>query len=188
MEHLLLSYSYIAFLLLSVIEGPIVTVVGAFLASQGYLNIYGVYLLAVVGDTLGDSVHFFLGRYGGDPIVRRFGVRFGVTEEALQAVRVTYFASRQSLWKIITLAKLAQVPCSAVLITCGLLRISLREFTLVTVVNNCVKVLVFTLIGFYFGQHYKVIVKYVTYVWILLIPVFLVMVFLIVGKRVKYIE
>jgi membrane protein DedA with SNARE-associated domain len=185
MEHFLLTYTYFAFLPLAILEGPIVTIVGAFFAGQGYMNIYIVYALAVAGDTLGDGLHYALGRYGGVRMVRRFGARFGVTVETLHEVRANYFGSRRSLWKIITAAKVTHAPCSSILVTCGLLKVNVIEFLVINFVNNIFKVLFFVLIGFYFGQYYKTIDGYIARSWMILIPVFILVVYFFYRKRAK---
>ena len=185
MEHLLLSYTYFVFLPLSILEGPIVTIVGAFFASQGYMSIYIVYVLALLGDTIGDSLHYALGRYGGERMVRRYGVRFGITIEKLHSVRENYFGSRRSLWKIITAAKLTHAPCSSILITCGLLKVPFSQFLLINFSNNIFKVLFFLLLGFYFGQYYKTIDGYIARSWMVLVPLFLVILYVWYRRTAK---
>ena len=185
MEHLLITYTYLAFLPLAILEGPIVTIVGAFFAGQGYMNIYIVYVLALCGDMIGDSLHYALGRYGGERMVRRFGKRFGLTVEKLHEVRANYFGSRRSLWKIITAAKVTHAPCSSILITCGLLKVSFAEFFVINFVNNIFKVLFFLLIGFYFGQYYKTIDSYIGRSWMVLIPLFIIVLYIFYAKRTR---
>ncbi len=185
MEHILITYTYFAFLPLAILEGPIVTIIGAFFAGQGYMNIFVVYILAVVGDSIGDSLHYALGRYGGERMVRRYGARFGVTVDTLHEVRANYFGSRRSLWKIITAAKVTHAPCSSILITCGLLRVSFYEFFLINFINNIFKVLFFLLIGFYFGQYYKTIDTYIGHSWMVLVPLFVLVVYIFYRRKSK---
>jgi membrane protein DedA with SNARE-associated domain len=157
--------------------------VGAFFASQGYMNIFIVYLLAVLGDTIGDSLHYALGRYGGERMVRRYGARFGITVETLHEARGKYFGSRSSLWKVITAAKLTHAPCSSILITCGLLKVSFSQYMFINFINNIGKVLFFLLLGFYFGQYYKTIDGYIAKSWMVLIPLFIAILIILYRRR-----
>ncbi len=63
--HLLTFWGYPIMLLLMTLEGPIVTMVAAFLSSMGYFNIFAVFGLSVLGDVLGDIVLYFIGYFGG---------------------------------------------------------------------------------------------------------------------------
>jgi membrane protein DedA with SNARE-associated domain len=51
---LLEQYGYVFLFLIAVGEGPIITIVGAFLASQGYFNVFAVYAVIASGDLTGD--------------------------------------------------------------------------------------------------------------------------------------
>jgi membrane protein DedA with SNARE-associated domain len=170
---------------MAILEGPIVTIIGAFFAGQGYMNIYIVYFLALFGDMIGDSLHYALGRYGGERIVRRYGERFGLTVDKLHEVRAKYFGTRRSLWKIITAAKVTHAPCSSILVTCGILKVSFSEFFLINFVNNIFKVLFFLIIGFYFGQYYKTIDTYIGHSWMVLVPIFILVVYIFYRNRTK---
>lgn len=178
MEHFLLTYGYSAFLPLSVLEGPIVTIVGAFFASKGYFNIYIIYLLALIGDMVGDMIYYSLGRYGGEGMVKRFGPRFGLTQEKLANVKAKYFDSKASLWNVITLSKVTHAPSSAILVLCGLLKIPIGTFIVITFINNVFKVLFFLLLGFYFGKYYKTIDTYIAHTWVVFIPIILLGIYL----------
>lgn len=58
------TYGYILVFGLTVIEGPIVVIIAAFLASQGIFDIYVIAILGWLGDVVGDMLFFFAGRFG----------------------------------------------------------------------------------------------------------------------------
>ena len=47
---------------LSIIEGPIVTVIAAYLARQGLLVLWQVAICVIIGDLLGDLLYYSVGR------------------------------------------------------------------------------------------------------------------------------
>src|SRR5665213_1956806 len=61
---LLEQYGYIALFLIAVFEGPIITIIGAFLASQGYFEILAVYVAVTAADLSGDLIYYGVGRAG----------------------------------------------------------------------------------------------------------------------------
>ena len=62
-QHYLAVYGYAALLPLAIIEGPAVTVFAAFLAAQGVFDVVGVYAIVVLGDLIGDVLHYAVGRW-----------------------------------------------------------------------------------------------------------------------------
>jgi membrane protein DedA with SNARE-associated domain len=58
------TWGYIVMLALMIIEWPLVTFAGAFLASLGVFDIYIVFILGWIGDILGDLLFYSIGRYG----------------------------------------------------------------------------------------------------------------------------
>jgi membrane protein DedA with SNARE-associated domain len=172
MEHLLLTYTYWAILPLAIIEGPVVTIAASVLASLGYLNIFIVYPLVLLGDIIGDMLHYALGRFGGRQFIKRYGQYVRLDENRIDEIKHTYFDTHASLWRIITVSKITQAPSSLVLLACGITKVNFKQFFFVTTVTNVIKVFVITCIGYFFGQSYLLIAHDLRFIWILLIPVF----------------
>lgn len=168
---------------MAIIEGLIVTILASFMANQGYLNVSLVYCVVLLGDILGDIIHYFVGRFGGLSVVNRFGKFFGINNVQLEKVKEKYFKVDKSLWGTITWSKILHAPSSAIMLTAGILRVNFRQYLLVTTINNVFKVLFFVILGYYFGESYKVISKYITDSWIVFVPVFLIIIYLLYGRK-----
>jgi membrane-associated protein len=54
--------SYPTILILAILEGPITNFIASMSAGAGFLNIYLVATIAVLGDIIGDTIHYFIGR------------------------------------------------------------------------------------------------------------------------------
>lgn len=54
------------------LEGEAILLLAGFLAFQGYLNILGVIGIAWAGSFFGDQSYFYLGRYKGKGVLKRF--------------------------------------------------------------------------------------------------------------------
>ena len=180
---IILAHSYWIILPLAIIEGPMITIAASFLASNGLLNVYVVYALALSGDIIGDTLHYAAGSMGGRRIVCVYGHYVGITEEKLDAIMARYFHTNESLWKIITLSKFTHAPSSAVMIASGLLRINFWKFFFITTVNNIFKVLAFVLIGYFFGQTFAEMEGRFIYWWIILVTLFLIIAYLLYRRR-----
>jgi len=69
------------------IPGETVTLVGGFLAGSDQLNYWIVLADAVLGATLGGTLGYWIGRYGGWPLLAGVGKLFRVQEEQLELLR-----------------------------------------------------------------------------------------------------
>lgn len=69
------------------LPGETITLIGGFLAGSGELRYLGVLATATMGAIVGDNVGYWIGFYGGWPILVRVGRLFRLTEEQLLRVR-----------------------------------------------------------------------------------------------------
>ena len=72
MEDLLAQFGYIAVFIGTFLEGETILALAGLAASNGYLTLTNVILVAIVGAFLGDQTCFFLGRRYGNRILGRF--------------------------------------------------------------------------------------------------------------------
>ena len=82
----ILAYKYLILLPFSIIEGPFLAVICGFLVTTKILNPWIVLPIVIVGDIIGDSILYFVGRTGKKAL--RF---FRVKEESLEEAK-KYFA------------------------------------------------------------------------------------------------
>ncbi len=84
---------------MAVVEGPIVTVIAAYLAKLGYMNIWAVYGVCVLGDLIGDAMYYWIGRLGPALLPDRWLARLGMTEARKLALE-GHFATKGG-WTIL---------------------------------------------------------------------------------------
>ena len=60
------ALGYPSMLVIMILEGPIMTMAGAFAASLGFFNILTVFALSMLGDILGDLILYLIGFFGGN--------------------------------------------------------------------------------------------------------------------------
>lgn len=154
---LLTSYKYFLLFPLAVIEGPIVTVLAAFLASLGYMDIWVVYALIVFSDVVGDLLYYSMGRWGGKNFLQRWGKYLGVEMRHLERLK-THFKDHSR--KTLILGKLTHVFGVVVLTAAGVAEVPVGRFVLYSLLPTLPKSLFFLWLGFYFGQEYSQINSY----------------------------
>jgi|SRR5665213_3605831 len=149
--HLLEQFGYFFLFLIAIVEGPIVTIIGAFLASQGYFNVFAVFAVVTVGDLFGEFLLYGfgrLGRTGALASVRRY---LGMTGERF--VRLERYVDKHGV-KILFVAKYTQTGLLA-LPASGAARMPLGKFLFYNTLATLPKSLVLVLVGYFFGYAYN---------------------------------
>jgi membrane protein DedA with SNARE-associated domain len=163
---LLHRYGYGAIVAFFVFEGsgiPVpsetMLVTAAAFAAHGTLHLRYVLLAATIGGILGGHAGFAIGRFGGLPLVRRFGRLFRLDEEGLARGR-TFFAQRGAgavfLSKNIAFLRII-VPMLA-----GVAQMSFARFSLANAAGAVVSALVYGSLGYVFGRDLSRLEHHVT--------------------------
>ncbi len=177
----LLQYRYAILFPLVIIEGPIVTILAGFLASLGQFNLFICYPLIVVGDVIGDLFMYAQGRWGGKPVVERWGRRFGIKPDLVERLEEHF---KKHPGKTLVFGKISHFLGGPVLIAAGMARMSLPKFLWFNFLATLPKSLVLLLVGFYFGEAYAKFDKFFTYAgWAAVILVVLcAVVYFVISK------
>jgi len=176
---LLIKYKYLILLPIAILEGPIASIVAGFLASSGIFNIFFVYLILVLGDMVGDSFYYFLGRSCSSFIVKH-GARIGVTHEKLENAK-KYFASYHH--RTLIISKLAYGVGVSGLVVAGALKVSYKKFIKTCIYIAFIQSAFLLVIGFVFGNAYLQIGKYLNvYAKVVSIAVFILIGYFIFNK------
>ncbi|MCG8710217.1 VTT domain-containing protein [Brenneria sp. 4F2] len=136
---------------LAVIEGPIVTVIAAYLAKLNYFNLTTVCVVVILADLVGDIGFYAMGRWviksDGEP--PRWLTRFGLSHARLQRL-VNNFEHRGG--KILAFGKLTHSAGAAILLAAGMARMRIRPFLFYNTLATVPKSLFFVAIGYAFGH------------------------------------
>lgn len=166
-EILIRHYGYILFFLLAIVEGPIVTIIAAFLSSFGYLNVFAVYGVALAGDLVGDVLYYLIG-YLGKKRFNSTGKLLGITKENINKI-TKHFDDHSG--KTLLFGKITHSFGFAVLISAGLVNMSIGKFVKYNLLGTIPKALVLVLVGYYFGGAYQSIGSYLDYISLIIFAV-----------------
>lgn len=72
------------------IPGETITIVGGFLAGSGELGYWTVLGTAIAGAVIGDNFGYWIGRFGGWPLLVRVGSFFNISSRKLEEVRTKF--------------------------------------------------------------------------------------------------
>ena len=177
MIQLLLAYRYLILIPLSIIEGPIVTVVCGFLVTLKVFNPILVYIIMVLGDIVGDGIIYYMGYKG-----KRFLKYFKVTDEKLEKAK-TYFHENHK--KAIIMSKLIHGIGFTGLVAAGASHVPYKRYFKTCAIISAIQSLVMLVIGIFFGHAYTVIGKYLNYYAAGVSVVALIVLLVVIIKKYK---
>lgn len=135
--------------LLTVIEGPIVTITAGALAGKGLLPAPMVLLVACLGDLVGDIILYTIGR--ASPRLTRHLAGARVSSVRLGADKLRNIMHGQA-WQILVLGKLTHVLGFAVILAAGVARVPFGLFVVISTLATLPKVAILCAVGYIFGQ------------------------------------
>lgn len=164
----LIVYKYIIYFPLTVFEGPIVTVIAAFLASAGVFSLAGVYAVSVAGDFVGDSLYYLIGKYGRAGFIDRWGKYIGLTSERVEQLHNRF---KKHGWRILLFGKWSQVFGAPILTAAGVAGMPYWKFIGYNMLGTLLKSAIWIIIGFYFGEAYASINRYFNYATVIALSI-----------------
>lgn len=137
---------------LAVAEGPVVTVLAAWLAQRGLLDLATVYVLVVLGDLLGDVLWYAAGRGLCGAIPAWLRERAALDDAALALLTRRF---REKGGRTLLFGKLTHVAGLPILVAAGAARMPLRAFLGWNLLGTLPKSAVFTALGWSFGAAWE---------------------------------
>lgn len=149
---LISKYGLVVVAPIAVLEGPIVTVIAAWLASQHILDLWSVMVLVVMADLVGDLGYYALGRWGLHRISQRWRDRLGLRRERLLRLSEHF---RDYSTRTLLFGKFTQALGGPILVAAGLAHMRVWPFLWINLAATIPKSLVFVALGYWLGSAYE---------------------------------
>lgn len=151
----LLSHNaYLVLLPLSIVEGPIVTLVCGFLISIGQLNPLLTFGIVVAGDLIGDAILYSLGRSGSGRLMSVWR-KEGRTATRARKLKDQLLSKAD---RMLIVGKLTHAIGAPVLLAAGMVRMPFVRFMAVNLGATLLKSFALLVAGYWIGASYPVIV------------------------------
>ncbi len=160
---LILRFGYPIIFLLVVYEGPLVTIAAAFFAASGYLNVFILYPLIVIADLSSDIMWYYVGYFGREKVINRWGRFFGLHSDNLEKFQKLNNRFKNHQGKILFIAKISHVIGFPFLINAGMFKWDIRKYILFNFLATIPKTLGFMILGYFFGKAGNIISRYLGY-------------------------
>lgn len=185
------KYRYLGLIVAMLIEGPGATVLGAFLARVGYLNIWLVLLISVLGNFIPDVVFYLIGFWAHTGFIGRLidkhGHRIGLSKERIGKMGKLY---QEHPFQTILFVKMMPLVVPFIgLASAGASRMPIKKYLTWVMVITIIIFGSFLGIGYYLGDIYFRLSSYpgfVAYQGIALVGIALMAIAIIHGyKKLK---
>lgn len=152
----LLQNSYPLMFVGMIIEGPTIIAAASFAVTMGYFNLGIIFILAILGDIVGDFIFYSLGYFGRTAIIEKYNRRFKIPKIKMDKLKNLV---EKHPWKIITIIKLSPLLPMPGLITVGSTHLSPKKFIKIILSIIIPKTIIFMALGYFFGHAYNQIYK-----------------------------
>jgi len=147
------QYGYWILYPLSIIEGPLVTLIGGGFAALGILRPELVFAISILGDLTMDLGLYYLGFFGNKKLRRFIERRPRLKRKHLQ---VQHFFENHG-GKVIFLVKITVGLSYITFVTAGMIKMPLRRFLFFSFLGGIIWSGLLVSLGYFYGSLYKVI-------------------------------
>ena len=192
MQHLLSSWGYLALVLLTFAEAACVPIpsevtlgYAGYLASTGRLDIAAVIVLAVLGEFLGSFVGWSIGRFGGRPLVEKFGRYVLLTNSDLDRTELWF---RRRGEPAVFFGRVLPVVRTFISIPAGIAEMGLVRFGAATFAGSAIWCTAIALVGYELGGEWNKITKGFSAAGYVLVAVAVVMIAAFILHRLAVVR
>lgn len=152
-----LSQGYTLMFLLMLVEGPVVTAAGAFVAALGYFNLWGVFTLSILANLIPDAAYYAMGYWGRHTLIDKYGRYLGLTKERVAAAEK--FSKDHSVKSLFAI-KMIPFLATPGLIAIGASKMDIKKYIFWSTIITIPSSIIYLLVGYYFGAAYGTIDHY----------------------------
>jgi len=189
---LICDYGYIGMFLGMVLEAVIIIIpseailaTGGILASKNIFTIQGAFLTGLLGSVFCAIVIYFMGYFGGEVFIKKYGKYFFMKEEDLEKTD-SWFNKYGLIGALIG----RNIPIVRTLISLpiGIMKLSFPKFVIYTTIGSIPWTLLFVLLGNSLGNNWIKINSYMNVLKVpirILIAIFILRLIYVLYKKIK---
>lgn len=175
------QYKYFVIFPIVIFEGPIITIISGFLIYLGVLNPYFTYALLIIGDLIGDSLYYSIGRFWGRSLwIKKLAPVLGFKENSVGTIENHF---KKHLYKTLFIAKFSHGMGGTIQASSGMARVNFGQYLWINFVGITIKTLILLVIGFYLGESYIKIDGYLHYIAFFTISLALLIILYFVSRK-----
>ncbi len=171
------------------VPSEVVMTFSGYLAFYGLLDPFGSYfsvmlllLAGSIGDLIGAWIAYWIGKYGGDPFILRYGKYFFLKSDTIDRTKIWF--NRYGDISVFT-TRFLPVLRTFISIPAGIATMDFKKFSLYTLTGDIMYNIVLIYLGILFGSNWKVLLKYFTELSYVGAAVFMVVIVYFIFRILK---
>ncbi len=167
----------------------IVMTAGYILIPQGtliqiILNAAWISLVAGLAQTIGSYLLFFIGYFGGKPVIQKFRKFHGVAWSDIKNFQNKFSKGKKEDFTLFLLRALPIMPLSVVSGVAGVMKMNIKRYTIATFLGVLPRNFSLAILGFSFGGFYTMIANKIDHAeTIMTVLLVLLILFYIIGQK-----
>ncbi|MFA6526294.1 MAG: DedA family protein [Candidatus Buchananbacteria bacterium] len=154
-----------------------------FLSATGELNFWLVWIASIIGSLIGSLISYWMGAYGGERFVRKFG-KYLLLDAADLDWTEDWFRTKGE--KVIFIARFIPVVRHLISIPAGIGKMDLKKFSLYTVLGAGCWNLILIWLGYYLGQNWRIIRSYSEYFSLFIAALIIIAGIIFIWRHLKH--
>ena len=186
--NLISNYGYFGMFLGMVLEAVIIAIpselilaTGGILASKRIFNFTGAFITGLLGSVFCAIVIYFMGYFGGQPFIKKYGKYFFMKEDELEKSD-SWFNKYGMLAALI--GRNFPIVRTLISLPIGIMRLSFFKFLIYTTIGSIPWTLVFVYVGYALGENWILLKTYVNYLKIPIRIILFIIITLFFYKKV----
>lgn len=186
---LISNYGYIGMFLGMVLEAVIIIIpseailaTGGILAGQKIFSFFGAFITGLLGSVFCAIVIYFMGYFGGQPFVKKYGKYFFMKEEDLQ--KSDSWFNKYGLFAAL-IGRNFPIIRTLISLPIGIMRLSFTKFLIYTTIGSMPWTFVFIYLGYALGNNWVIITKYISK---LKVPIRILIIIIVINYFYKKIK
>lgn len=158
------STGYASVLILMIFESMVLPVpseavlpFAGFLIASGTFSFTGVIIFSTVGSIIGSTISYYIGAWGGRPILEKYG-KFLLLDKHHLDMTEKYFSKKGDI--TIFISRFIPVVRHLISIPAGMGRMNLGKFLIYTTIGACLWNGILAYIGYVLKNNWKEVMKY----------------------------
>ncbi|OGY87639.1 MAG: hypothetical protein A2233_01670 [Candidatus Kerfeldbacteria bacterium RIFOXYA2_FULL_38_24] len=153
-----------------------------FLIAEKKFSFFLVILISTIGSLSGSLISYYIGYYGGQAFVNKFGRYFLINQDELKATEKFFQKNGQIT---IFISRFIPIIRHLISLPAGMAKMNLGKFLLLTVLGAGLWNSFLTVLGYHLRQNWQLVIKYSKVVDDLMIIVILIFITLYIYRHIS---
>ncbi len=141
-------------------------------------------VVAGIAQTIGSYMLYYIGYYGGKPLIVKFEKFHGVSWKDIKKFQKKFSSKRKEEYTLFFLRALPIMPLSVISGVVGIMKMDFKKYTIATVLGVIPRNFILAIIGFAFSGFYEVIAGYIDHAEsIMTLIIVLLLVAYVIGHK-----